>query len=198
MNGDEREHEQKGGAERRGVHDEDGRCADEADQHACKGRASEHADACRALEERVRTRDRLRLLPEQLGQDHPLRAHVRRRQRAEHERDRDERPEREHVQPMEDGDQRRQRRPGGVGEEHRPPRPQGGERGATRDSEQRVPGEGPGEHEAHLLRRAGADEDEPRQRERAHLASGGRDDLGGEECGERPDRHGGAMLRPAN
>ena len=69
--------------------------------------------------------------------------------------------------------------------DHRPPRAEAPEHGAAGDPERGEPDQLGADDGAHPGRRAGRDEDEPRQREPGHLRPGRRDDLGGEQRDER-------------
>ena len=140
----------------------------------------------RALEERVRAADQRLVLAEQLRHDHLLGGEVRPGERAEQEREHEDRGEGVDPRPVERRDRQHQRRADRVGEHHRPPRAEAAEHRAARDPEHGEPDQLRADDRAHPRRRAGGDEDEPRQREPGHLRPGRGDDLGRQQRDDRP------------
>jgi hypothetical protein len=170
----------------RGVDQQDRRRADDADQDPGQRRPGEQRRPRRGLEERLRLGDALLLLAEQLRDDHLLRGKVRRGERAERERDDEQGRVGQAASPVQDRYDGHQRRSRPVAEQHRATRPEPAEHTPARQSEESEPDHFGGDHEGRLRRRAGRQQDEPRQRHPGHLRAGGRDHLGRQQRDDRP------------
>ena len=183
---------------RSGVDDEHGRSARRRDQYAGEHRPGDLRQLVRAGEDGADLRDGALVLARDLRDDDPRRGEVRRREAADRERRGEDGGEREVVRPEEDRQDGEQRPACGVGEEHRPLRPEPGDQGPRRDAEQPDRRHLRREHPAHLRGRARRDEDEPGQRDERHRGARERDELGGEQAAEgavAPD-HGRNIKRP--
>ena len=169
---------------------EDVRRAEERDEDARERRAGEPGEGRAALDDAVRLGDRLLVLADELRQDHPLSREVRRHEAAEGEHEREQQREAQQVGAVQERNRGQQRRARGVADEHRRPAAQALDERAARDAEDRHRQDLDGEDDAHLGRRPRRDEHEPGQRQVGHARAEDRDDLGGDECGQRGLLHG--------
>jgi hypothetical protein len=106
-----------------------------------------------------------------------LRSEVRGPQRPGERREREQHAERERASVVKDWDERDQRRPQQVARHKGAPQPEPSGGRARRDAEKRPWDDLGGHDERHPRRRAGGRQHEPRERQRRHLRTGGRDDL---------------------
>jgi hypothetical protein len=168
---DDDEREEVGG----GVHEEQGRGADRADQHAGDRGSEDERQPRSSLEQGGRLAEQ-RLVADELGEERPLRAEVWRDERAVGEDERQQEREGQKPEQVQHRDRPHQRRARRVREQHRPPRPEPvGDRPAP-EAEQPDRRRLDGEHDAHPRGRAGRGEHEPRQRDPRHLRARRRDD----------------------
>jgi hypothetical protein len=118
--------------------------------------------------------------------DEPLRGRVRRKARADQEADREQDGVTQAANRVEQGDESEQRCAPGVGDQHGAARAERVREPAARDAEQCGAHE-LGRHDpGHAGRRAGGDEDEPRQRDRGHLSAGHGHHLGDQDRAQSP------------
>jgi hypothetical protein len=183
--GDEQEHGHERERERRRVDVEDVRRAERRDQEAGERRTEQGARLPRALEHTVGLGDRLLVVAEQLRQDHPLRREVGRVEAAECGDEEEQQGKREQVGGVKDRQRRHQRHSRQIRPQHGQPRPDPRDERPARHSEQRRRQELDGEDNAHLRRRPGRHEHEPRQSQERHLRAGARDELCGEQREQR-------------
>jgi hypothetical protein len=152
---------------------------------ATDGPSSAVARTLCSLDDRVRLPDGALVVANELRQDQPLRREVRRDEAADREDAHEQQREREQADLVQERDREHQRRTARVAEHHRRARSELGDQGPARDPEQRDREDLDREDDAHLRRRPGRDEHEPRQREEGHLRAEGRHRLGGEKGDER-------------
>ncbi len=186
---DEQEDESEGDEIRRCVDVEDIGRTEERDEDAGQGRPDQTGGREPALEQAVRLGHRRHVLADELGQDHALGGRVRRHERPDRRNDPEQHAERQQAGRVQQRQRHDQRRAREVRHEHRRPGAELLDERAAGHAEDRHRQDLHREDDAHLRRRARRHEHEPRQSQVRHPRAERRDQLGDDECSDRPLVH---------